>query len=139
MESGLQQLRRRGNALLRSVMGDRYVEARAEGANAFNRPLRDLIDAYCFGEVWADATLSPKQRSIVVVSLLAAMGRQAELRVHLNGALNNGCTPEELREITLHVAIYCGIPAGNEATRAAIAVLEERGLLDDMQDRMPTT
>lgn len=135
MPQTIQGLRQRGSALLRSIMGGKYVDARIAGTGAFNRPLRNLIDTYCFGEVWADPTLTPKQRSMIVVSMLAAMGRQTELSVHVGGALNNGCTPEELREIFLHVGVYCGVPAANDATRIAMAVLDERGLLDAVQER----
>ncbi|MEZ5441770.1 MAG: carboxymuconolactone decarboxylase family protein [Lysobacterales bacterium] len=120
-----------GRALLRATIGDDYYEQRRASTNAFNAKLRGLTDEYCFGEVWADPTVPPKWRSLIVVALLAAGGRVPELRTHIGGALNNGCTPEELREVLLQVAVYCGIPVGVEGFRSAEAVLRERGLLGE--------
>lgn len=118
-----------GRRILRETVGEAYYQRRVETTNDFNAPLRRLTDEYCFGEVWADETLSPKMRSLLVISLLAGMGRVNELRTHVAGALNNGCSVEEIRAAMLQVAIYCGIPAGVEGTRTAEAVLQERGLL----------
>ena len=118
-----------GREMLRRTIGDAYFENRTASTNAFNGRLRALTDEYCFGEVWCEPTLPPKTRSMLVVALLAAMGRTNELRIHAGGALNNGCSPEEIREILLQVAVYCGIPAGVEGTRIVEGVLSERGLL----------
>ena len=93
------------------------------------RPLRRLTDEYCFGEVWADDALPPNTRSLIVIGLLACMGRVNELRTHVRGAVNNGCSVEEIRAAMLQVAVYCGIPAGVEGTRTAEAALRELGLL----------
>ncbi|ALM82212.1 carboxymuconolactone decarboxylase family protein [Bordetella sp. N] len=119
-----------GREILRSTIGDAYYQRRRDSTNSFNEPLRRLTDEYCFGEVWGDPALPPKIRSMLVVALLACLGRNNELKTHLGGAINNGCNVEELRGVLLQVAIYCGIPAGVESTRIAEEVLRERGLLD---------
>jgi 4-carboxymuconolactone decarboxylase len=122
-----------GREILRSTIGDAYYQRRCDTTNAFNEPLRRLTDEYCFGEVWGDPALPPKTRSMLVVVLLASMGRNTELKTHLGGAINNGCSAEEIRGALLQVAIYCGIPAGVESTRIAEEVLRERNLLDGTQ------
>jgi 4-carboxymuconolactone decarboxylase len=118
-----------GRRILKQTVGEAYYQTRVDTTNDFNAPLRRLTDEYCFGEVWGDQTLSPKIRSLLVISLLASAGRVNELRTHVAGAVNNGCSAEEIRAAMLQVAVYCGIPAGVEGTRTAEAVLEERGLL----------
>lgn len=118
-----------GRRILKQTVGEAYYQKRVDTTNDFNAPLRRLTDEYCFGEVWGDETLSPKIRSLLVISLLASAGRVNELRTHVAGAVNNGCSAEEIRAAMLQVAVYCGIPAGVEGTRTAEAVLEERGLL----------
>lgn len=118
-----------GRRILKQTVGEAYYQKRVDTTNDFNAPLRRLTDEYCFGEVWGDQTLSPKIRSLLVISLLASAGRVNELRTHVAGAVNNGCSAEEIRAAMLQVAVYCGIPAGVEGTRTAEAVLEERGLL----------
>jgi 4-carboxymuconolactone decarboxylase len=119
----------KGRAILRQTVGEEYYERRVASTNDFNRKLRELTDEYCFGEAWAGDALPLKTRSLLVVSLLACMGRINEMRTHVGGALNNGATVEEIHDALLHVAIYCGIPAGVEAFRNAEQVLRERGLL----------
>lgn len=120
----------RGRAILRGTMGDAYVDKRSESTNDFNRPLRDMTDEICFGESWAGGPLEPKHCSLLVITMLACMGRVPELRAHIGGALNNGCSVEEIRHAMLMVASYCGIPAGVEGFRSAEVVLRERGLLE---------
>jgi 4-carboxymuconolactone decarboxylase len=90
----------------------------------FGRPLQHIINAYAYGDVWSRPGLSLGVKSLAMIAMMAAANRPAELRVHLAGARKNGCTPEEIREILLLVALYCGIPAANEAHRAAIEVLQ---------------
>ncbi|MEQ9177092.1 MAG: carboxymuconolactone decarboxylase family protein [Alphaproteobacteria bacterium] len=114
-----------GRAILRQTMGDEYYEARASGRNDFNGHYRDLIDGYCFGEGWAGGPLTPRDCSLLVITMLATTGRVPELRAHLRGALNNGCTPEEIRHAMTMVGIYAGIPAGVEGFRSAEIVLSE--------------
>lgn len=119
-----------GREILRDTVGADYFETRTASTNWFNQPLRNLTDEYCFGEVWGGEDLSRKTRSMLVMAMLATMGRGHELRTHVGGALNNGCTPEEIRGVLLQVAIYAGIPAGVESTRIAETVLRERGLVE---------
>jgi 4-carboxymuconolactone decarboxylase len=120
----------RGRAVLRRTLGEEYFERRKSSTNDFNRPLRDMTDEYCFGEAWCGGPLQPKYCSLLVISMLASSGRVPELRTHLAGALNNGCSIEEIRHALLMVAAYSGIPAGVEGFRSAEIVLKERGLLD---------
>jgi len=119
----------RGREILRSSLGAEHFEKRERSKNSFNRSMKVLAEEYAFGEIWARPGLPPKIRSMLVVAMLAAMGKSTELKTHVNGALNNGCTPEELEELMLQVAVYCGLPAGFEALRVAEGVVTERGLL----------
>jgi 4-carboxymuconolactone decarboxylase len=114
---------------LRSSLGAAHFEKREKSKNSFNRSMKVLAEEYAFGEIWARPGLEPKIRSLLVVAMLAALGRSTELKTHVNGALNNGCTPQELEELLLQVAVYCGLPAGFEALRVAEGVLTERGLI----------
>jgi 4-carboxymuconolactone decarboxylase len=119
----------KGREILRRTVGDEYFERRRASTNAFNRPLRELTDEYCFGTVWAQGPLDAKTCSLLVITMLAVMGRIPELQTHVGGAINNGLTPEEISHAMLMVGAYAGIPAGVEATRTAEAVLRERGLI----------
>ncbi|AUW59674.1 4-carboxymuconolactone decarboxylase [Sphingobium sp. SCG-1] len=119
----------KGRAILRGTLGDEYFERRRDSTNDFNRPLRDITDETCFGEAWALGPLEPKDCSLLVITMLACMGRVPELKTHIGGAINNGCTVEEIRHAMVMVGTYCGIPAGVEGIRSAEAVLTERGLL----------
>ncbi len=119
----------RGRKLVRGTLGEKRFAARRDSTNDFNRPLRDMTDEICFGESWAGGPLEPKMCSLLVVSMLACMGRVPELRGHLDGAVNNGCSVEEIRHALMMVASYCGIPAAVEGFRQAEAVLTERGLI----------
>jgi 4-carboxymuconolactone decarboxylase len=108
------------------VLGTDYVARSLDGADEFNRPLQQLITEYCWGEVWSRPGLSRQTRSLINIAMLSALNRPNELRIHLRGALNNGCTPEEIQEVLLQAAIYCGAPAGVEGFRIASEVLRER-------------
>ena len=120
-----------GQDILKKTLGEEYYERRKQSANSFNRGLRQLTEEYCFGEVWGDGKLPAKTRSMLVVAMLAAMGRSTELKTHVGGAINNGCSMSEIEGVLLQVAIYCGIPAGVEGIRVAEGVLRERGLLKE--------
>jgi 4-carboxymuconolactone decarboxylase len=108
------------------VLGTDYVARSLDGADEFNRPLQQLITEYCWGEVWSRPGLSRQTRSLINIAMLSALNRPNELRIHLRGALNNGCTPAEIQEVLLQAAIYCGAPAGVEGFRIASEVLRER-------------
>ena len=117
-------LAEKGLKLRKELFGDKAVEQRMNAFGAFGEPLQHIINAYAYGDVWSRPGLSLGVKSL---AMMAAANRPAELRVHLKGALKNGCSPEEIREILLLVALYCGIPAANEAHRAAMDVLKEEG------------
>jgi 4-carboxymuconolactone decarboxylase len=92
---------------------------------AFGEPLQHIINAYAYGDVWSRAALPPATKSLAMIAMMAAIGRTNELHVHVKGALANGCTAEQIQDILLLVAMYCGIPAANEAHRVAVDVLGE--------------
>ena len=113
-----------GLAIRREVLGAEYVDAALASADELGRPLQELVTEYCWGALWGRPGLPRKTRSLLNVGLLAALNRPHELELHTRGALRNGCTQEEIVEVVLQVAVYCGVPAGVDAmrnVRAAIA------------------
>jgi 4-carboxymuconolactone decarboxylase len=123
------ELGERGLKLRREMFGNEAVEKRMNAFGEFGAPLQDIINAYAYGDVWSRPALPMATKSLAMIAMMAAAGRGNELRVHLKGALTNGCAAEEIREILLLVALYCGIPAANEAHQAAVEVLKEAGRL----------
>ena len=121
--------RETGRSILKEVIGDEYFERRENSTNSFNRDLRQLAEAYCFGEVWSRPGLDRKTRSLLCLVMLTALGKSTELRAHLGGALRNGCTTDEIKEALLQTCIYCGLPASIESYRIAEEVLREAGRL----------
>jgi 4-carboxymuconolactone decarboxylase len=113
----------RGLQVRREVVGAEYVDRMAADPDAFDRPLQELITEVAFGRVWDRPGLERRERSLITVAMLTALGRSDELAVHVEAALRNGVTEEELREALLQAAIYCGIPAAYEAFRVAKRVL----------------
>ncbi len=122
MDKPLQQA---GEAIRRKVLGDGYVDRALEKADDFSRPFQDILNEYCWGMAWTDDALDLKQRSLLNLGMLAALGRMHEFRIHFRGALRNGLTEAELRAALTQIAVYCGIPAGVEAFRAAQDVRAE--------------
>ena len=122
MDKPLQQA---GEAVRRKVLGDSYVDRALEKADDFSRPFQDNLNEYCWGMAWTDDALDLKQRSLLNLGMLAALGRMHEFRIHFRGALRNGLTEAELRAALTQIAVYCGIPAGVEAFRAAQEVRAE--------------
>jgi 4-carboxymuconolactone decarboxylase len=120
-----QELHDRGLKLRRELFGVAAVEQRASALGEFGAPLQHIINAYAYGDIWSRPGLPLATKSLAMIAMMAAAGKPAELRVHLKGALKNGCKPDEIREILLLVALYCGIPTANEAHRAAVDVLRE--------------
>lgn len=116
----------RGLKLRTEMFGREAVTKRMNAFGEFGKPLQHIINAYAYGDVWQRDALSPAMKSLVVIAMMAAAGHPNELRVHLNGALKNGCKPEEIQEVLLLLAFYCGIPAANEAHRIAAEVIGER-------------
>jgi len=119
----------RGLKLRIDMFGREAVEKRMSAFGEFGKPLQHIINAYSYGDVWSRTALSPAIKSLVMVGMMAASGHPNELRVHLNGAVKNGCTPEQIQEVLLLLTLYCGIPASNEAHRIAAEVLREHGKL----------
>ncbi len=117
----------KGLKLRRDMFGADAVEQRMKAFGAFGEPLQNIINAYAYGDVWSRSALPLATKSLAMIAMMAAAGRANELRVHLKGALKNGCTAEQIQEILLLVAMYCGIPAANEAHRMAVDVLREAG------------
>ncbi|HTT40849.1 MAG TPA: carboxymuconolactone decarboxylase family protein [Burkholderiales bacterium] len=114
-----------GLAVRKAVLGAEYVEASIKNADDFNRPLQELVTEYCWGAVWTREGLPRKTRSLLNLAMLSILNRPHELELHLKGALRNGCTKEEIREVLLQVAIYAGVPAAVDAFRTARKVLAE--------------
>jgi 4-carboxymuconolactone decarboxylase len=120
-------LRERGLATRREVLGPKYVENAMSSITDFNRPLQELLNEYCWGAGWGRDGLSRKERSMIVLGMLTALGRTHEIETHTRGALNNGLTPEQIAEVFLQAAIYCGVPAAVDSFRAAGKVIAEHG------------
>ncbi len=109
----------KGLTVRKEVLGAKHVEASFAKADEFSMPLMEFVTRYCWGEIWSREGLPRKTRSLLNVAMLAALNRPHELRTHVRGALNNGCTKEEIREVLLQITVYCGVPAGVEAFRVA--------------------
>jgi 4-carboxymuconolactone decarboxylase len=120
-------LHARGLKLRTDMFGREAVEKRMGAFGEFGKPLQHIINAYAYGDVWSRAALPPATKSLTMIAMMAAAGHSNELRVHLNGAVKNGCTPEQIQEVLLLLTMYCGIPAANEAHRIAAEVLREHG------------
>ncbi|GAA4390022.1 carboxymuconolactone decarboxylase family protein [Tsukamurella soli] len=119
-----------GRRILAELMGADYVATKDKKRNSFNEAIQEYSEEVCFGRTWARDGIDRKQRSIINIAMLTALNRPNQLRHHIEGALTNGCTVAELKEILLQTAVYCGLPAAGEAFRIAEEVLRERGLLD---------
>lgn len=113
-----------GEKVRREVMGDEFVDRALAGADALSQPLQDHINEHCWGAVWNRPELDRRTRSLVTIAMLAALKASQELKGHVRGALRNGCSKEEIREVLLQAAVYCGAPAAVEAFRAAREVME---------------
>ncbi len=113
------ELFEKGLAIRKSVLGAEYVEKSLAAADDFNRPMQELTTEYCWGWCWGREGLDKKTRSIINLAMISALNRPNELKMHVKGALKNGVTKEEIREVLLQVAIYCGIPAGVDSFRVA--------------------
>ena len=115
----------RGMNIRREVLGDAHVDRSMASADEFNRPLQELITQYCWGEIWSRPGLDRKTRSAITLTALVALNHHEELAMHVRAALRNGLTPDEIKEVLLHAAIYCGVPAANRAFAIAQQVLAE--------------
>ncbi|MFR9805554.1 carboxymuconolactone decarboxylase family protein [Pseudonocardia sp. RS010] len=114
-----------GLAIRKAVVGEEYVERALAAADEFGGPLQDLVTEYCWGAVWGREGLDRRTRSMLNLAMLSALNRPNELRVHTRGALRNGVSAAEIREVLLQVAIYCGVPAGVDSFRVAREAIAE--------------
>jgi 4-carboxymuconolactone decarboxylase len=114
-----------GLAVRREVLGTEYVDRSLKSADDFSGPFQDFVSRYCWGDVWCRNGLERKQRSLINLAMIAALNRPHELKLHILGALNNGLTRDEIREVFLQVMVYCGAPAGLDAARLAREVFAE--------------
>ena len=117
--------RKRGMAMRRSVLGDAHVDRSEASKTDLTEEFQDLLTRYAWAEIWTRPGLDRRVRSCITIAMLVALNREEELVIHLRGALNNGVTREEIKEILLQTAVYCGIPAANAAFRVAGAVLPD--------------
>ncbi len=114
-----------GMEVRRAVLGDEHVDRAAERTTPFTEAFQDFITRYAWGDVWARPGLDRRMRSAITLTALVALGREEELAMHVRAALRNGLTPEEIGEVLLHCAVYCGVPAANGAFAVAQRVLDE--------------
>jgi len=118
----------RGLEVRRAVLGAEYVDKAIAGADDFTRPMQELVTQYCWGEIWTRPGLDRRTRSIINLAMLTALNRPHEIKLHVRGALNNGLTKQDIAEVFLQTAIYCGVPAAIDAFRVARDVFKEVGL-----------
>jgi len=116
-----------GLAVRKAVLGAEFVDKAIASADEFNRPLQELVTEYCWGAIWTREGLSRRSRSMLNLAMLTALNRSPEIKLHTRGAINNGVTVDEIKEVLLHATVYCGIPAGLDAFKAANEVLKEMG------------
>jgi 4-carboxymuconolactone decarboxylase len=121
----VQELHDRGLKRRVDMFGREAVDKRMGALGEFGKPLQHIINAYAYGDVWERSALPPATKSLVMIAMMAAAAHPNELRVHLQGAVKNGCRAEEVQEVLLLLAMYCGIPSANEAHRIAVDVLGE--------------
>lgn len=120
-----QELFDRGLATRKAVLGDAYVERSLAGADEFSMPMQEMVTQNCWGDVWNRPGLERAQRSLINLGMISALNRPHELKVHIRGAINNGVSKEQIQEVFLQVAIYCGAPAALESFRLAREVFTE--------------
>src|SRR4029453_8676337 len=118
-------LHARGLKRRKRMLGDAQVESRMAAAGDFGAPLQHIINAYVYGDIWERSGLSDQMRSLIMLAITAASGKPAEFRVHMQGARANGCTPGQVQDLLLLVAMYCGIPAAIEPNRIAAEIFGE--------------
>ena len=109
----------------RAVLGDDYVDRAMKNVNSFNKPIQQIICEYCWGLCWTDKTLSHRERSILNLGMIAALGKMHEFEVHVRGALRNGLSEDELRSALIQISVYCGIPVGVDCVRVVNQVLND--------------
>jgi len=118
----------KGLAIRKQVLGAEFVEKSFAAADDFNRPMQELTTQYCWGETWGRPGLDRKTRSMLNLAMIGALNRPHEFKAHVRGAITNGVTKDEIREVLLQVAIYCGVPAGMDTFRMAKEVFTQLGM-----------
>jgi 4-carboxymuconolactone decarboxylase len=119
------ELFEKGLKVRREVLGAEHVDASISQADDFSRPLQELVTEYCWGTVWSRPGLDRKTRSLINLAMLTALNRPHEVKLHLRGALNNGCSKNDIMEVLLQTAIYCGVPAAMDSLRGAKEIFHE--------------
>ena len=122
-----EQMIQTGMQIRKEIFGAEVIDRRMSSAGEFGAPLQKLINQYAYGEIWGREALPRQTRSLLAIAMMCAANRPHELRIHLRGALKNGCTRDEIREVLLQVAIYCGIPASLDAHNIAMEEFAEAG------------
>jgi 4-carboxymuconolactone decarboxylase len=122
-----QELFDQGLATRREVLGTQYVDAAVQNATDFTIDMQELVTQYCWGDIWNRPGLERKTRSMLNLAMLTALNRPHELKLHVRGALNNGVSQDEIKEVLLQTAIYCGVPAAIDSFRVAAEVFKEAG------------
>ena len=115
----------KGLAIRRAVLGDEYVDNAMKSSDSFNQPMQELTTEYCWGYVWGREGLDRRTRSLLNLAMISVLNRPHELKIHIAGALRNGVTRDEIREVFMQVAIYAGVPAGVDSFRAAREVFAQ--------------
>lgn len=115
----------KGMEIRRATLGDAYVDRAIANMDDFTKDVQELVTTYCWGEVWGRDGIDRKTRSTINLAMISALNRPHELAAHVRGAINNGLTPDEIKEILLQVGIYCGVPAMIDSFRVARTVLDE--------------
>ncbi|SAI70943.1 carboxymuconolactone decarboxylase [Bordetella ansorpii] len=136
-QNPVQALFDQGLELRREVLGAEYVDGSLARANDFMMAFQRITTEWCWGYAWGRSGLDKKTRSMLNLAMLTALNRPAEIKLHVKGALNNGVTADEIKEILLHATVYCGIPAGLDAFKVANGVLEEAGAFEEQPARGP--
>ncbi len=122
------ELFEKGLKVRREVLGAEYVDASLKGADSFNMPMQELTTQYCWGDIWNRSGLDRRTRSFLNLAMMTALNRPHELKLHVRGAINNGLTKEEISEVFLQAALYCGVPAAMDSFRVAKEVFKEMGI-----------
>lgn len=117
----------RGLKVRKEVLSPEYVDNALKNVDEFSAPLQEMLNEYCWGWLWNRETLPRKTRSLINIALLAVLNRPHELKAHVKGALRNGCSKEEIREVLLHIGVYAGVPAAVDGFRNAREALKEAG------------
>jgi 4-carboxymuconolactone decarboxylase len=126
--NAMTELYDRGLKVRREVLGADYVDKQIASADDFNRPMQNLVTEYCWGAIWNRPGLDRRTRSMLNLAMLSALNRHHEFKAHVKGAIKNGVTKQEITEVLLQVAIYCGVPAGVEHFRLAREAFKEAGV-----------